>query len=140
MMPGKPSTHTRTVDLNGIEVSMTMTATEVQDQVFAVATAALPDASRAAFALDAMKTALVKNINGTVRVEKVLPTIGGESSLPVLQVEAVCTPSGNGAQPQWMLARFMAKGEHVYQVLVLGPEAKINREQAETFMAGFKVQ
>jgi len=139
MMPGKPSTHTRTINLNGIEVAMTMTAVEVQDQIFAVGSASLPEADQAAFALEAMKTALVNNINGTVRAEKTLPTLG-TPPLPVLQVEAVGTPANAGAQSQWLTARFMAKGQRIYQVLVIGPEAKVDREQVETFLAGFKVQ
>lgn len=139
MLPGKPSTHTRTIDLNGIEISMTMTAAEVQGQVFAVASATLPDPAQAAFALEAMKTALVKNINGTVRVEKKLPSLG-QPPVPVLHVEAVGTPSGEAASSQMLLARFMAKDQRIYQILVIGPETKVDREQAETFLAGFKVQ
>ena len=140
MMPGKPSTHTRTVNLNGIEVAMTMQAAEVEDVVFAVGSATLPDPSQAAFALEAMKTALVRNINGTVRSQKALAPVG-QPPLPVQQIEAVGTPSAGSARPpHLLLARLLAKDQRVYQVMVLGPESKLDREQADTFLNGFKVQ
>lgn len=140
MLPGKPATHTRAVNLNGIEVPMTMTAAEVEDVVFAVGSASLPDPARAAFALDAMKTALVKNINGKVRSEKELPPTA-QSSVPVRQLEAVGTPSATQQrEPHLLLARLLTKDGRVYQLLVLGPEAKVDREQADTFLSGFKIQ
>ena len=139
MMPGKPSSHTRSVNLNGLEVSMTLTAAEVEDVVFAVGSAQLSDPGQAAFALQAMKTALVNNISGTVRSEKQLPPVG-QPPLPVLQLEAVGTPAATSERtPHLLMARLFAKDQHIYQVLVLGPEAKVVRDEAETFFAGFKV-
>lgn len=138
MMPGKPATHTRTVNLNGIEVAMTLMATEVEEVVFAVGSAPLADASQAAFALEAMKTALVKNINGTVRSEKHLPP-SRQLPHPVMQIEAAGTPMVTSEkQPHLLLARLMAKDQHIYQIMVLGPEARVVREQADTFFSGFK--
>jgi hypothetical protein len=140
MLPGKPATHTRPVNLNGIEVPMTMTATEVEDVVFAVGSASLPDPAQAPFALEAMKTALVKNINGKVRSEKELPPTP-PVSVPVRQLEAAGTPSATRErEPHLLLARLMAKEGRVYQLLVLGPESKVDREQADTFLSSFKVQ
>lgn len=139
LMPGKPVTHTRTVNLNGIDVAMTLTATEVEDVVFAVGSASLTDAGQAAFALEAMKTALVNNINGTVRSEKRLPSLG-QPPVPGLQLEAAGTPvASSEKKPHLLLARLMAKDQRVYQVLVLGPEARVVREQADTFFSGFEV-
>lgn len=139
LMPGKPSSHTRVVNLNGMEVSMTLTAAEVEDVVFAIGTAELDDASRSAFALEAMKTALIRNISGTVRSEKHLPAVG-QPGLPVVQLEAAGTPAATGQQkPHLLLARLVAKDRHIYQVLVLGPEARVKREEADTFFSGFKI-
>jgi hypothetical protein len=140
MLPGKPATHTRPVNLNGIEVPMTMTAAEVENVVFAVGSASLPDPSQTSFALEAMKTALVKNINGKVRSEKVVPA-KDPSSVPVLQLEVIGTPSATKErQPHLLLARLMAKEGRVYQLLVLGPESNVDREQADTFLSSFKMQ
>lgn len=119
---------------------MTMIATEVKDVVFAVDSVRLPDPAQTNFALEAMKTALVKNINGQVRSEKKLP-MSGQSSMPVQQFEAVGSPSApRDRQPHLLLARLVAKDGRVYQVIVLGPETKVDRQQADTFLAGFKVQ
>jgi hypothetical protein len=38
------------------------------------------------------------------------------------------------------LARLMAKEGRVYQLLVLGPESNVDREQADTFLSSFKMQ
>lgn len=139
LMPGKPSSHTRAVNLNGLEVSMTLTAVEVEEVVFAVGTAQLDDRAQAAHALAAMKTALVNNISGTVRSEKQLAPVG-QPPLPVLQLEASGTPSASRQQQaHLLLARLIAKDQRVYQVLVLGPEDKIKREEADTFFSGFKI-
>ena len=51
LLPAKPSTHTRSVNLGGIQASMTMTAAEVDDVTFAVGSAELPDAAQAQAAL-----------------------------------------------------------------------------------------
>lgn len=139
LLPGKPSSHTRPVNLNGLTVSMTLTAAEVENVVFAVGSAELPDPAQAAFALQAMKTALVNNINGTVRSEKQF-SLPGQASLPVIQLEAVGTPAATSERaPHLLMARLIAKDQRVYQVLVLGPESRVVREEAETFFAGFKV-
>ena len=45
--PAKPSSATRTIDLDGLQVSMTMTAAEVEGATFAVGAAEAPDAGRA---------------------------------------------------------------------------------------------
>lgn len=141
LLPGKPAAHTRPVNLNGIEVPMTMTAAEVEDVVFAVGSATLPDPAQAPFALEAMKTALVRNINGKVRSEKELPPTL-QSSVPVRHLEAAGTPPSatQAREPHLLLARLMAKDGRVYQLLVLGPESKVDREQADTFLSSFKVQ
>ena len=70
MFPDKPSTHKRTIDLDGLKVEMTMTAAEVNGATFAVGSAQAPDTASAEKALSAMKTALVRNIGATVKSEK----------------------------------------------------------------------
>jgi len=69
MLPGKAATHTRAVNLDGQEVKMTMSAAEVDGTMFAVGTAELPDAAKAAQAVQAMKLAMVRNIGGTITKE-----------------------------------------------------------------------
>lgn len=106
---------------------MTMTAAEVDGVTFAVATAELPDAIQAQHALAAMKTGMVRNINGNVTKESTT-VAGGVTSI---DVEAA-------GQQRLLRARFVAKGLRVYQALVLGPEKNVNPESVEVFLSSFK--
>lgn len=128
LMPAKPSTHSRPIDLNGIKVTMTMTAAEVDGVTFAVGSAELPDAAQAGAALAAMKTAMVRNLGGTVKQERQLaaPAAPGTSEIEV------------AGQGRLMLARFAARERRVYQAVVVGKEKEVSREAADTFLASFK--
>ncbi|WP_254783816.1 hypothetical protein [Collimonas sp. OK307] len=140
LLPAKPSTFARPIDLDGVPVTMTMTAAKVDDTVFAVGSATLPDAAKAHAALIAMKTALVKNINGTVKVEKTTAAASNAQGTPGLSasidVEAVgATPGG---KPEVLFGHFVSKDKEIYQVIVMGPEKGVSRENAETFISSFK--
>lgn len=130
LLPAKPASHTRTVNLDGIDVSMTMTAAEIDGVTFAIGTAELPDEAKAKQAIAAMKTALVRNIGGTVRKE----TVSAPGVLPAsIDIEAT------GAQSRVLLGRFIANGKHIYQVIVVGKESALSREAADTFLTSFKL-
>ncbi|HJV87319.1 MAG TPA: hypothetical protein VJ698_17765 [Noviherbaspirillum sp.] len=130
LLPAKPASYTRPVNLDGLQVSMTMTAAEVDKVMYAVGSAELPDESQAPKALAAMKTALVHNISGTVRQEKVSPA----GSVPMtVDVEAT------GTESRILIARFLAKDKRIYQVVMLGKEGKVSREAADTFFNSFKL-
>src|SRR5206468_1898405 len=61
MFPAKPASFTRTIDLDGMQVSMTMTAAEVDGTTFAVGSAEAPDEAHARAAVPAMVQALTRN-------------------------------------------------------------------------------
>lgn len=129
LLPAKPASHTRTVNLDGIEVSMTMTAADVDDVTFAVGTAELPDEARALHALTAMKTALVRNIGGSVRKE----TASAPGAVPAtIDIEAA------GADSRVLFGRFVANGKRIYQVVAVGKESALPREAVDTFLTSFK--
>lgn len=129
LLPAKPASHTRSINLDGLEVSMTMTAADVDGVTFAVGTAQLPDEAKAQQALTAMKTALVRNIGGSIRKEKA----SAPGAIPMsIEVEAA------GAESRVLLGRFVANGRHIYQVIVVGKEQALSREAAEMFLASFK--
>lgn len=116
---------------------MTMTAARVGDITFAVGSVPAADAKSALAAIDAMKTAMVKNIGGTVRQEKLLPPTPAQ--LRAFDLEASGKSAGaNPAQPLQLFARFIAKPNHAYQLIVLGPEQTIPREEVEMFFSSFK--
>jgi hypothetical protein len=125
LFPGKPATQTRAVRLDRLQVSMTMTAAEIDGVVFAVGSAQLADAAQAPAALEAMRTAMVNNIGGAVTASK--PLAGG-----ALQIDA----SGKAMR---LVGRFVAKESRVYQAVVIGPPGKIEAETVETFFSSFKI-
>ncbi|MEJ7808623.1 MAG: hypothetical protein WKG03_22220 [Telluria sp.] len=135
MFPDKPSTHTRTIDLDGLKVDMTMTAAQVNGTMFAVGTAEAPDAQRAEAALAAMKTALIKNIGATIKSEK-----AGKASTPggaAIDIEASGVQKG---EPMRLVGHFESHGKRFYQVVVLGKEKDLTRENVDMFMSSFKLQ
>ncbi|WP_088709894.1 hypothetical protein [Noviherbaspirillum denitrificans] len=130
LLPAKPATHTRNVNLDGIEVPMTMTAADVDGVTFAVGTAEMPDPAQAQRALAAMKTALVRNIGGTVRKE----TASVPGAIPAtIDIEAA------GAESRVLHGRFIAKDKRIYQVIAIGKEASLPPEAVDTFLTSFKL-
>lgn len=140
VLPTKPATHTRNIDLKGTPVSMTMVASEVDGVTFAIGSAELPDATQAQVSLAAMKTAMINNIRGTVKQEKVL-TIPQSMSAPgtvaLTEIEAVGSLA-NG-QSAILFARFLAKEKRVYQLIVIGPKKSVSRDTVTTFFSSFKL-
>ena len=139
-LPTKPTTHTRNIDLNGIAVSMTMVASEVDGVTFAVGSAELLDATQAQVSLTAMKSAMVNNISGTVKHEKVLTmpqSTNAPGTVALTEVEAIGA-TANG-QNRVLFARFLAKEKRVYQLVIIGPEKSVSPELAATFFSSFKL-
>jgi hypothetical protein len=130
--PAKPSTVTRTIDLDGMQVSLTMTAAEVDGATFAVGSAEAPDAARAQAALETMQVALVRNINATVTHEKA--TASDERA--TRDVDANGTDHG---KPVRLVGHFESSGKQFYQVIVLGRPKALPDEQVEQFLTSFKL-
>lgn len=141
MFPDKPATHTRTVDLGGIKVTMTMTAAEVDGAMFAVGTAEAPDADQAEAALGAMKNALLNNIKATIKSEKSgkasAATDSTSARSAAIDIEA--TGSKNG-EPMRLVGHFESRNKRFYQVIVMGKEKQLSKENVEQFMSSFKLQ
>jgi hypothetical protein len=135
--PAKPATHSRAIDLNGMKVTMTMTAARVDDITFAVGSVPAADAKTALASINAMKTAMVKNIGGTIRGEKMLPP--ALNQLQVIDVEATGKAAGNNpGQTLTLFARFIAKPDRAYQLIVIGPAQAVPREEVDMFFSSFK--
>lgn len=134
LLPGKPASVTRQVDLDGPKVDMNMTAAEADGATFAVGTAELPDAAAASRALDAMAAALLGNIGGKPQAAPTLPG-GTESDDRTLDLDARGVAGG---RPVRLVARLVARGKRVYQVLVVGRENAVTAENIETFFGSFK--
>jgi len=128
LFPGKPGTHSREIDLDGQKVQMTMAAAEVEHTMFAVGSAELSDAAKAAQAVQAMKTQMVRNIGAKVDKES---TKDG-----AFLVDASGVSNG---MPMRLHARFLSRGKRAYQVVVIGPAKEIDAEVVDTFMSSFKL-
>ena len=138
LLPAKPATHSRQINLDGIPLVMTMTGAEVNGVTFAVGNATLPGQAEPQLALNAMKAGLLKNIGGTVRQEKFSPVPG--NSAPSIDVEAIGSAMGNAdGQPKILFARFAEKDRRIYQVVVVGQEKTVERDTVETFFSSFKL-
>lgn len=123
LMPAKPSRLTRPVNLDGLQVEMSMTAAEAEGMTFAVGAAPLPDSTQAPHALDAMQRAMLNNIGGTVR-----------QATPE-RIDATGTANG---KPAFLYARFTAKGQWVYQAVVLARDKAAPPEALDTFFQSFQ--
>lgn len=141
MFPAKPSTHTRTVDLDGMKVDMTMTAAQVDGTMFAVGTALAPDADQAEAALAAMKTALVKNIGATFKSEKSgkASAMAGARTARSAAIDIEASGMQNGT-PMRLVGHFESRDKRFYQVVVMGKEKDVTQENVEQFMSSFKLQ
>ena len=130
LFPGKPSTHTRTIDLDGLQVSMTMAASNVDGNTFAVGSATLPDAAKAPAALVAMRTALIKNIGAADQA------VAAPASDTALDIDVSGMQNG---KPVLLVGRFLAQDKRIYQIIVLAKEKQVSRENIDMFMGSFKL-
>lgn len=141
LFPGKPAVLTREIDLDGKKVNLTMTASEVDGNTFAIGNAELASAEQAQAALPAMKQALLNNIKGTVRSEKsataASSNAAGTHQKTSLAIEATGTQNG---QPALLVGRFVAQDRRIYQIIILGQEKKLSRENIDTFMDSAKIE
>lgn len=141
MFPDKPSVHTRNIDVGGLKVDMTMTAAQVKGVTFAVGSAQAPDAAQAQAALAAMQTALMRNIGATVKSEKssTAAAVAGAATSTMVTREVDASGVQKGV-PIRLVGRFESRGKHFYQVIIMGPEKEISKENVEMFMSSFKLQ
>ncbi|WP_034301148.1 hypothetical protein [Herbaspirillum sp. RV1423] len=133
LLPAKPSSFTRQIDLNGMPVSMTMTAAEIDGVTFAVGVAELADAAQTSKALASMRTALLNNIGGSPSQTAIPGRVTDSNQI----IDVAATGVARG-QTMLLMARLTAKDKRIYQVLIVGPEKAISTENAETFFTSFK--
>jgi hypothetical protein len=138
LLPAKPAVRTRQIDLEGAKVMMTMTAADADGVTFAVASAPVASPDAVGPAMNAMKTALVRNIDGTVRKEQPSPTDYGP--IQAVDIEAIGKrEKKTGSEPLLMFARFAAKDQRIYQAVVIGPEKAVTKDAVDTFFTSFKL-
>jgi hypothetical protein len=131
--PAKPASTTRTIELDGRQVSMTMTAAEVDGATFAVGSAEAPDETQARKALPAMMQALLRNIGAPDTQGRLSADAKGQT---VGNIDATGTANG---MPVRLVGHFEARGKRFYQVIVLGKANALPPEQVEQFLTSFSL-
>lgn len=129
LFPAKPEMMSRSVNLGVEQVNMTMTAVEIDGVSFAIGSATLNDAAHADSAMEAMKKALLHNI-GSPPADA--PPAGND-----IEVHG-SREHGGEREPLLLLGHFAAQDKHVYQVIVLGREDAVLKDEAHTFLQSFK--
>jgi len=138
MLPAKPAVQTRQLELAGMQVTMTMTAAVADEVTFGVASVQLPNPAGVMPALEAMKNALVSNIDGSIRKQTQAPSSYGPG--PAFDIEALGKPGPRtGGKPLMLYARFVARGQRIYQVAVIGPAQAVTQDTADMFLSSFKL-
>lgn len=141
-MPARPDRMTRAIDLDGLAVSMTMQGARVEGVAFVVGAAGLPDDSVAVRerALAAMRTAMVRNIQGSEsRAEAVAVPVVDVSgrvvgSAPGWRIDAA---GKAGERTVSMHAVFASRAGHAWQAVVLGPDP--DADAVRHFLDGFRI-
>ncbi len=142
LLPGKPATMQRSIQLDRLSVKMTMMGAKVNDTTFTVAHATLPDAQiqTQTAALAAMRLQMVRNIQGTeTEVSERAISIVDDSgrALGTINAQLVSAKGAVKGQALFMQAGFLVEANRVYQWVALGPQ--LDLEQTKTFMQSFRL-
>lgn len=127
LMPAKPASFSRDMQLAGLKLNMQMTAADAAGVNFAVGSVRLDDPGKAGIVAEAMKEGMLKNVQG-----QVTKTAKGPDGIVEIQGKL---PDGEAVT---MVARFIIKGSRVYQVIAIGPAKKLNQDVIDTYMSSFK--
>jgi len=149
MLPGKPSALTRQINLDGVVVSMRMHGALVSENSFTAAWAELDESEvdideRPTFrksALDAMKTAMTRNIAGTVESSEVHNVrLIDQASQPVGQVpgERVTIRGTARGVATTLHGVFVGFGSRVFQFVIIGD--KVPAPEIKTFIESIQIR
>lgn len=142
LLPSKPVSMARDIDLDGLKVTMTMTGARVGETTFTVGSVVLPDASDAtrAKATAAMRAGMVRNLRGrekaAVPVEVPVVDAAGRAVAhePASRIEVDGIASD---KPVHMSATFVSRGDHAWQAVVMGPS--LDAENAKLFHDSLRI-
>lgn len=124
LLPGKPTSFSKELQLEGVTLNMTMQAAQARGVSFAVGSARVAP-ERAVAVLAAMKAGMLRNVQGGVADAPAGTDIEVHGKL-------------RDGQTVLLAGRFVARGPWVYQAIVMGPEPAVSREVIDTFMTSFK--
>lgn len=146
LLPAKAVSMTRTIDLDGLSITMTLTGARTEECLFSVGSARLPrdEATLREHALRSMRTAMLRNVQADAQ------TLGAEPQRRAIdrtdssgavtgRVEAwTVQASGKLAEQKIVLqAIFVAHGDRIWQAVAITPPAL--SAQAQTMLDSFRV-
>lgn len=142
LLPAKPVSMTRPIDLDGVSVTMAMTGARVDQALFTVGSVVLPspDDQARAHATHAMRTAMERNVQGheTQSTQVEVPVIDAAGrvvgTVTGAHVEVEGTVAG---EPSHMSATFVARGDRAWQAVMIAPSA--DPEAAKLFHESFRI-
>ena len=145
LLPARPATMSREIDLEGRRVQMTMTGARVDQAMFTVGAIQLaaPDAGlddERVRALAAMQVAMLRNIGAeprsgdSVRVGRVDGAGASRGAVEGLLIQASGRVAGNAVVMQ---AIFVGERDRLWQAVAITPPAQA--EQARTMLDSFRV-
>ena len=142
MLPAKPARLSRSINLEGLSLEMTMLGAQAREVAYTVGVVTLPEDAEAmrARALASMRAAMVRNIGGTVGAERAVQVVrvdlGGQRTGTEAGVEIEAAGRMREREAT-LIARFVAVGTQAWQAVVLGPRP--DRESAALFLESLKL-
>ena len=139
--PAKPTQDARDVKFASGPLPMRMQAARVDAALFAVGVVTLPsdDATLRQTVLTELQQGLLANVHegGTAPAQVMVRQAGDAPALPGLAVSAQGMASDKAER--YVSARFVGRGNHVYQVVVMATKAP-SREQVDQFLDSFTLE
>ena len=123
MMPGKPDSMSREIDLNGLKIKMHMIGSKIEPVSYTVAWVHTESAAQAQKAVEAMRLGMLKNLGladqaGRPVQVRLKPIAGQERGGEPVKTAGLALEVQGPAQK--MQARFVAYGKRALQVVVVG--------------------
>ncbi|ODP35829.1 hypothetical protein [Pandoraea sp. ISTKB] len=142
--PAKPTQDEREVKFASGPLPMRMQAARVDAALFAVGVVTLPsdDATLRQTVVDELRHGLLANVNeSTAAPSQVMVRQAGDApALPGMAVSAKGVASvGSDKAERFVSARFVGRGNHVYQVVVMATKAP-SQEQVDQFLDSFTLE
>jgi len=147
MLPGRPQTVARDVEIESHRVAVSMTSTGVGPAMFALGVARLPavfadDVAGRERAIGYFRDGLVRNIGGTATtvtpVSLELPP-GSGRQLRAGQVVESRGRTGPDGLSAVLAARFFIVDDRLFQLIALGGEGSIEPQALDTFFTSFRL-
>lgn len=143
LLPARVASMTRTIDLDGQSVDMTLTGARAEQCLFSVGAARLlsDEASLRAQALAAMQTAMLRNLGaeGSPEARTVTLERTDAAGAPVGRVEAirVQAPGRLAGQAVVLQAIFVGRGARIWQAVAITPPALV--AEGQTMLDAFRI-